>query len=272
MELLQKIRVVVFGLGGVGSWCAEALVRSGIRNLTLVDSDVVCVTNINRQLQATCETIGKAKADLLRERFLQINPHASITALQAVFNKQSADEFNLGSYDYIIDAIDSLSNKVELIIRGSSAGGKIFTALGASNKIDPTRIKISSLWDSNNCHLGRFVRKRLRRRGFTSEVTCVYSDELLDSPAEPQFSRCGSDHCHCPKKETATSLSETDDPQVDSTAVSSDWCSKKKQVNGSAVHITAIFGFMLAGLVIQDVTGRLRTSDKSPLRPISSEE
>lgn len=247
LSLLHQTRVAVFGVGGVGGWCAEAIVRSGIGHLTIVDSDVVCVTNINRQIQATSKTIGRSKVAELGSRLREINPYAEIMELQKVFNQDVAEEFNLGSYDYIVDAIDSLTNKVELIRRASLAGAKVYTALGASGKIDPSRIKVSSLWDSHDCPLGKFVRKKLRQRGFneeSGEVTCVFSDEEMVEPRDEE-TVCGTGACHCPKSITG------DDGES-----SHEWCSSKKQINGSAVHITGTMGFMLAGLVVQDAVKR----------------
>lgn len=252
LGLLHKTRVAVFGIGGVGGWCAEALVRSGIEHLTIVDSDVVCVTNINRQIQATSETVGKSKTAELGRRLREINPAAEIVELQKVFHQDVSAEFDLGSYDYVIDAIDSLTNKVELIRRASLAGAKVFTALGASGKLDPSRIKTSSLWDSHDCPLGKFVRKKLRQRGFndtSGEVTCVFSDEEM-ADARDEETVCGTGACHCPK-----SIAGDDGED------SHEWCSSKKQINGSAVHITGTMGFMLAGLVVQDIVRRANSDE-----------
>jgi tRNA A37 threonylcarbamoyladenosine dehydratase len=234
--------VILFGVGGVGSWAAEALVRSGIGTLTMVDSDAVCVTNINRQVQATSKTVAMPKTVELARRLKEINPDAAITGLQTIFDKDTADRFNLAGYDYVLDAIDSLSNKVELIVRASESGAKVYTALGASCKLDATRIKVSSLWSSHGCPLGKLVRKRLRQRGFHGEVTCIYSSEIL--PLQEAGSVCGTGNCHCPKAVVAA------DGTMDEVH---EWCSSKKQINGSAVHITGTFGFMLAGLVLEDV-------------------
>jgi tRNA threonylcarbamoyladenosine dehydratase len=235
LQRLSTTRVIVFGVGGVGGWAAEALVRSGIGTVALVDSDVICVTNINRQVQATTETVGKSKVDELAVRLRSINPDATIIPLQKIYHRSTADQFDLATYQYVIDAIDSISNKVDLIIAAHAAGAKVFSALGASNKLDPTQIRVSPLWDSQGCPLGRYLRKRLRRKGFDGEVTCVYSEENL--PLMKADLRCGKPSCLCPK----------------TAQVSHEWCSSKKQINGSAVHITGIFGFYLAGLVIQDV-------------------
>jgi tRNA threonylcarbamoyladenosine dehydratase len=245
LELLSETRVALFGLGGVGSWCAEALVRSGIGHLTIVDSDTVCATNINRQVQATAASVGRPKTAELGRRLREIRPGAGIIELQDVFDKTTAGRFDLGSYGYVLDAIDSLSCKVELIIRASEAGARVYTALGASSRLDPTRITVSSLWDSQGCPLGKFVRKRLRRRGFTGEVTCIYSEENIDPM--PGASVCGTGTCPCPGK-----LPD----EGGESGCTTEWCSTKKQINGSAVHVTGTFGFMLAGLVVQDVVKR----------------
>lgn len=216
-------RVIIFGVGGVGSWCAESLVRSGIKHLTIVDSDRVCITNINRQLMATSKTVGQVKVEALKERLLSINPSAEINALQQIFTAETAESFDIGSYDYIIDAIDSLKDKALLILMATSPflGGserevKFFSSMGAALKLDPTRIKIAEFWKVQGDPLARALRKRFKRDGQypNRKFLCVYSDELLENkkPIDPE-----------------------------------------DKGNGTIAHITAIFGFMLAGLVIQDV-------------------
>ena len=215
MSRIAEKRVIIFGVGGVGSWCAESLVRSGIRKLTIVDSDCVSVTNINRQLMATTKTVGQVKVDALKERLLTINPSAEITALQQVFNADSASQFGLEEYDYIIDAIDSLKDKALLILLACQTKAKLFSSMGAALKLDPTRIKTAEFWKVTGDPLARALRNRFKRdKQFPKrKFQCVYSDELLENkmPIDP------------------------DD-----------------KGNGSIVHITAIFGMMLAGLVVQD--------------------
>ena len=245
LEKLVATRVIVFGLGGVGSWCAEALVRSGIGTLAVVDCDVVCVTNINRQIQAMPSTIGKSKCAELAARLREIQPLATIIEIPRRFDKTTADQFDLARYDYVIDAIDSLSPKVELIIRASRFGTKVFSALGASNKLDPARIVVASLWDSYNCSLGKFVRKRLRRHGFDGEVTCIYSPEERKPIAD--FNSLIANDRSSPMPVDENGLEEAENEELQSAP---------KQINGSAVHITGTFGFMLAGLVIQDAAGK----------------
>ena len=134
MEGIASKRVIIFGVGGVGSWCAESLIRSGIRHLTIVDSDRVCITNINRQLMATARTVGQVKVDVLKERLLSINPKADITALQQIFTEETADSFDIGSYDYIIDAIDSLKDKALLIMMATRTKARFYSSMGAALK------------------------------------------------------------------------------------------------------------------------------------------
>jgi len=244
MRNLERSRVILFGIGGVGSWCAEALIRSGIGHLTIVDSDRVCTTNINRQLEATTETIGRIKVDELSSRFRTINPDAEIVARHEVYTRNSANDFGFDSYDYVIDAIDTLSCKIELIIRANQSPATFYSALGASARLDPSRIKVGSIWDTMGCRLGRFVRKRLRKRGFAGDYLCIYSDEYNDARGE-SFP-CGSAECE---------KSEVGSAQSDET----DGCSSSGTVNGSAVHMTGIFGFQLAGLVIGDIVKRVGT-------------
>ena len=239
MERIAQKRVIIFGVGGVGSWCAESLVRSGIRRLTIVDSDRVCVTNVNRQLMATTATIGQVKVEALKERLLSINPSAEITALQKVFSQETAQEFDLGSYDYIIDAIDSLKDKALLILMATddqttnhqttkpltTQTTKLFSSMGAALKLDPMRIKITEFWKVEGDPLARALRKKFKSLGQfpARKFLCVYSDEQLPNRGNP-----------------------TDDGEIPSPF-------DKPHVNGSVAHITAIFGFMLAGLVIQDI-------------------
>lgn len=219
MELFRQTRVIIFGVGGVGSWCAEALVRTGIGHLTIVDSDVVCPSNINRQLMATTLTVGVPKVACLRERLLTINPEADIVAFQTVYNEQTAGTFDLSSYDYVIDAIDSLQDKCHLILHACRAGVRLFSSMGAALKMDPQAIRVGEFWQVKGCPLARAIRQRFRReRTFPArKFRCVYSEELL------------------PNRGTVTEEGG-------------------RRPNGTLCHATAIFGLTLAGLVVQDIT------------------
>ena len=244
MERIAQKRVIIFGVGGVGSWCAETLVRSGIRQLTIVDSDRVCITNINRQLMATTKTVGQVKVEALKERLLTLNPKAEITALQKIFTQETAEEFALGGYDYIIDAIDSLKDKALLILMACQTGAKLFSSMGAALKMDPTRIKVTEFWKVQGDPLARALRNRFKRdKQFPKhKFQCVYSDELLTNRGHN--ATCGTEHCMCPKAQNGPG-----DPSL----LNHEWCSSKAQINGTMAHITAIFGFMLGGLVLADI-------------------
>ncbi|MCR5365683.1 MAG: tRNA threonylcarbamoyladenosine dehydratase [Prevotella sp.] len=243
MERIAQKRVIIFGVGGVGSWCAESLIRSGIRHLTIVDSDRVCITNINRQLMATTKTVGHVKVDALKERLLSINPSAEITALQQIFTAETAESFNLASYDYVIDAIDSLKDKLLLIQMACETKVKFFSSMGAALKIDPTRIQVAEFWKVQGDPLARALRKRFKQtKQFPKrKFLCVFSDELLQNKGHN--ATCGTEQCMCPKAKNGPG-----DPKL----LNHEWCSSKAQINGTMAHITAMFGFMLAGLVIKD--------------------
>lgn len=226
---ISRVRIILFGVGGVGSWCAEALVRSGVRHLTMVDFDTVSESNVNRQLMATPSAVGEVKVEVLRSRLLEISPSAEIIARNEVYSAQSADSFALDGYDYIIDAIDSLKDKADLIKRGMAAPGVFFSSLGAALKLDPTRIKVGNFWKVRDCPLGAALRKKLRREGGVQEHSfqCVYGDEVLPNLG-------------------AASVGED---TLEAEALSSG----KATINGTMAHITGIFGFTLAGLVIRDI-------------------
>ena len=214
MEKIANLKVIIFGVGGVGSWCAESLVRSGIQLLTIVDSDRVCVTNINRQLQATTKTVGEIKVETLKKRLLEINPKAEINALQAIYSKETSESFQLDSYDYIIDAIDSLENKAHLISAATKTRAVFFSSMGAALKIDASKIKTDEFWKVRGCPLGAALRRKIKKTGEypSKKFLCVFSEETLDNKGE-----------------------------------------NDSKINGAMVHITAIFGFTLAGLVMQNV-------------------
>ena len=241
---ISECKVIIFGVGGVGSWCAESLVRSGIRKITLVDSDRVCVTNINRQLMATTETIGQVKVEALKNRLLTINPSAEITALKKIYCADTAESFDLESYDYIIDAIDSLENKAHLILRACNTPATFFSSMGAALKMDSLKIDVAEFWKVKGCPLAASLRRKLKKaKTFPAKkFKCVYSEELLENKGIPAL--CGTDRCICAP--SGHSLAENE-PQAN------DWHAAKVHTNGTMAHTTAIFGFTLAGLVIQDI-------------------
>lgn len=244
MEKLAAARVIIFGVGGVGSWCAEALVRSGVRHITIVDSDRVCITNINRQLMATTATVGQVKVEALRQHLLLINPMAEIEAIQKIFNEETAETFGLNEYDFIIDCIDSLKDKALLIQLATRTKARFFSSMGAALKLDPTRVQTAEFWSVKGCPLARALRNKFKRtKNFPArKFLCVYSDELLENKG--RNSACGTDRCMCPKSKMA---------EGDPALANHEWCSSKAQINGSLMHITSIFGITLAGLLIQHI-------------------
>jgi tRNA A37 threonylcarbamoyladenosine dehydratase len=252
---LSRVHVMIFGVGGVGSWCAEALARSAVGRLTIVDSDVVCVTNINRQVEATTATVGEFKVDALKRRLLEINPLCEVRALGRVFTGERAGDFTIEGADYVIDAIDSLTHKLDLIEYCARAGVTLYSSMGMARKLDPTRIRTADIWHTQGCPLARLVRAELRKRGFTGHFTAVYSGEQLPLQTGVEIS-CGSGTCLCPARDRAllkerALLEESSNP-----AAPVEWCSSKKVINGSAVTVTATAGMILASLVLQDLYGK----------------
>jgi tRNA A37 threonylcarbamoyladenosine dehydratase len=245
-EALSRTNVVVAGIGGVGSWCAEALVRSGIGGITIIDSDAVCVTNINRQVEATSLTVGRIKTEVLEKRLKEINPACAVTAMAKVFAKSeggfagTAATFGIDRADYIIDAIDSLTHKLDLIETAAAAGKPVFSCMGMAQKLDPTRIRSAGIWETEGCPLARLVRQGLRKRGFTGNFIAVYSPEQLPVRDDIPLA-CGSGNCLCP----ARNRLDPDAPV--------EWCGGKKIINGSAVTVTAAAGMALASLVLRDI-------------------
>ena len=226
MERLANMRIAIFGVGGVGSVCAECLVRSGACNLTLIDSDCVSESNINRQLPAFVSTIGQAKVDVLAKRFADVNPNAKIVAVQSLYSMDNRSRFDFKSFDVVIDAIDSLAHKIDLLATASEAGCKVFCSLGAAGKLDPTQVRTASIWQTKGCPLGKLVRNGLRKRNFTGDFMAVYSEE-------PSITLC---------KDTQATEGEL---EIHGN-------SRKATILGSAMPVTAAFGLALGSLVIRE--------------------
>lgn len=295
MQALSEVRVILFGVGGVGSWCAEGLVRSGVKHLTIVDSDRVSITNVNRQLMATTKTVGQVKVEALKNHLLEINPNAEIEAIQAIYCEDTADRFDLDSYDYVVDAVDSLKDKALLILKATASRAKFYCSLGAALKTNPLKVQVAEFWDVRGCPLGAALRKKMKRAGTfpAHKFLCVYDDEVLENrgadsvgkvedafgdvqagyasdssveaegcfragcghgcsgEAEDRFegvrSNCGPD---------GTGIIAQDGPG-DPALLNHDWSTSKAQINGTTVHITAIFGMTLSGLIIDDIYHRV---------------
>jgi len=260
LERLQKTRVLIFGLGGVGSWCAEALVRSGVRNITIVDSDRICITNCNRQLMATSKTLGQVKVEALKQRLLDINPEANIEALQMIYNAENADLFHMEEYDFIIDAIDSLSDKADLILRATALPKHItfISSMGAALRTDPFKVRKAEFWKIQGDPLARALRSRFKKKKTypSRKFMCVYSEELPMHNMGVNHA-CGTGGCLCPKAKLLSGIRGTDSAVYDAPGnqrlVEHEWCSSKAQINGSLCHITSIFGMSIAGIVINSI-------------------
>lgn len=183
LRKLQNSNIIIFGLGGVGSYTAEALARSGIGKMTVVDKDTVDITNINRQLYALHSTVGKPKAEVAKARILDINPECEITAIQKMYLPENAEEFNLSQYDYIVDAIDNVTAKIDLAIKAEQLGIPIISSMGTGNKFDPTAFKVSDIYKTSVCPLCRVMRTQLKKRG-VKKLKVVYSEEMPKTDGE----------------------------------------------------------------------------------------
>ena len=220
MARIAGANIIVFGIGGVGSWVAEALVRTGVRHITLVDSDRVALTNINRQMPATSATVGEIKTEAARRRLLEINPDADVRIMTLFYDSETAPLIDLSDYDCIVDAIDSLKDKALLILNATRSGRKLYSSMGAALKLDPAKIRIGEFWSVKGCPLAWALRQRFKKTKEypARKFLCVYSEELLENKGT------------------------TDET-----------CEYKARINGSLCHVTAIFGMTIAGEIIKDL-------------------
>ncbi len=233
MERLSNARVAVFGIGGVGGYTVEALARSGVGTIDLIDDDKVCLTNINRQIIATRKTIGKYKVDVMKERILEINPKAVVNTHQCFFTPETADQFDFSEYDYVVDAIDTVSGKIELVVRCQEKNTPIISCMGAGNKLDPTKFEVTDIYKTSVCPLAKVMRKELKVRG-VKKLKVVYSKEPAHKPLEDMSISCRS-HCVCP-------------PGTERK------CTAKRQIPGSNSFVPPVAGLIIAGEVIKDLT------------------
>ncbi|MGM9649302.1 MAG: ThiF family adenylyltransferase [Butyricicoccaceae bacterium] len=234
MKRLQDARVAIFGIGGVGGYTAEALARSGIGALDLIDDDKVCLTNINRQIYATRSTVGRYKAEVAQERIQDINPECSVRIWKTFYAPDTADQFDFTQYDYIVDAIDTVTGKIELVEQSQRSGTPIISAMGAGNKLDPTAFRVADIYETSVCPLARVMRHELRKRGI-SRLKVVYSQEPPIIPVEDMAISCRS-HCICPPG-TARK------------------CTQRRQIPGSNAFVPSVAGLIIAGEVVKDLSG-----------------
>lgn len=231
IEKLQKAKVAIFGIGGVGSFVVEGLVRAGIGNFILVDDDKVCLTNLNRQIIATRKTVGKLKVEVAKERILEINPNANVEIHQEFFMPDSKEILN-ETVDYVVDAVDTVTAKIELVVRANKLNIPIISCMGTGNKLDPTKFEVTDIYKTSICPLAKVMRKELRNRGI-KKLKVVYSKEEPIKPKEAENSSCKS-NCICPPG-TARK------------------CTAKNQVPGSISFVPSVAGLIVAGEVIKDV-------------------
>lgn len=235
MEKLKNARVAVFGIGGVGGFTVEALARSGVGTLDLIDDDKVCLTNINRQIIATRKTIGQYKVDAAKERVLDINPDAVVNTYKTFFVPDTADEFDFASYDYVVDAIDTVTGKIMLVEAAQKAGTLIISSMGAGNKLDPTAFEVADIYKTSVCPLAKVMRRELKKRGI-KKLKVVYSKEKALTPIDETENSCRS-HCICPPGSART-------------------CTQRRQIPGSTAFVPSVVGLIIAGEVIKDLTVR----------------
>ena len=240
MNKLASSRVAVFGIGGVGSFAAEAIARAGVGVMDLFDDDQVCLTNINRQLIATHKTIGKKKVEVMQERILDINPLCTVTANACFYGADNADQFDLTRFDYIVDAIDTVSSKLVLIGRAANVRVPIVSCMGAGNKLDPTRLEVADIYQTSVCPLARVMRRELKKRGVAS-LKVVYSKEEARKPIEGGALNC-KNGCVCPPGATRT-------------------CAARRQVPGSVSFVPSVAGLILAAETIKDLINGMERNE-----------
>ena len=232
IKKLSESRVAVFGIGGVGGYVCEALVRSGVGHFDLIDDDQVCLTNLNRQILATRKTVGKYKAEVMAERMQEINPEVDIRIHKCFFLPENADDFPFDEYDYVIDAVDTVTAKLELIMRCKEKNVPVISAMGAGNKLDAGRMKIADIYETSVCPLARVMRHELRKRG-VKKLKVVYSDEQPIRPLEDMSISCRS-HCICPPGAQHK-------------------CTERRDIPGSTAFVPAVAGLLIAGEVVRDI-------------------
>lgn len=230
LDKLYKSKVAVFGIGGVGTFVVEGLARTGVGSFVLVDDDDICLTNINRQIHALRSTVGKSKVEVMKERILDINPKAHVTTFQMLYNEETADKLLDNSYDYVVDAIDMVSSKLDLIERCKKRNIPIMSSMGAGNKLDPTKLEIADIYETSICPLARVMRKELKKRDI-KDLKVVYSQEKPITPMNTK-SNCKTD-CICTNKDRT--------------------CAERRQIPGSVAFVPSVAGLIIASEVIKDL-------------------
>ena len=232
MEKLASARVAVFGVGGVGGYTVEALVRSGVGTIDIIDDDKVCLTNLNRQIIATRKTVGKYKVDVMKERILEINPQAVVHTHQCFFLPENSDTFDFSQYSYVVDAVDTVTAKIALVMKAQEAGVPIISSMGAGNKLNPAEFEVADIYKTSVCPLAKVMRRELKKRG-VKRLKVVYSKEQPITPIDDMAISC-REHCICP-------------PGAEHK------CTERRAIPGSTAFVPSVVGLIIASEVIKDL-------------------
>jgi len=232
MELLANSRVAVFGVGGVGGYVCEALVRSGVGHFDIIDDDKVCLTNINRQIIATRKTLGKYKVDVMKERMLEINPDVDVRIHKCFFLPENSDDFPFKEYDYVVDAVDTVTAKIELVMKCQAEGRPVISSMGAGNKLDASAFRVADIYKTQMCPLAKVMRRELKKRG-VKKLKVVYSEEKPISPIEDMSISCRT-NCICPPGAKHK-------------------CTERRAIPGSVAFVPSVAGLIIAGEVVKDL-------------------
>ena len=232
MKKFAKSRVAVFGIGGVGGYVVEALARTGIGALDLIDDDKVCLTNINRQIIATRKTVGKYKVDVAKERVEEINPDCTVSTYKTFFLPETADEFDFAQYDYVVDAIDTVTGKLAIIEKANKAGVPVISSMGAGNKVNPAAFEVADIYKTSVCPLAKVMRHECKKRGI-KKLKVVYSKEVPRRPVEDMAISCRQ-HCICPPGTVRK-------------------CTERRDIPGSNAFVPSVVGLIIAGEIINDL-------------------
>jgi tRNA A37 threonylcarbamoyladenosine dehydratase len=232
MKKLEEARVAVFGIGGVGGYTVEALARSGVGHFDLIDDDKVCLTNINRQIIATRQTVGRYKADVMKERILSINPDAEVVVHQCFYLPENQADFDFKSYSYVVDAVDTVTAKVALVLQAQEAGVPIISSMGAGNKLDPAAFEVADIYKTSVCPLAKVMRRELKKRG-VKHLKVVYSKEQPLVPIDDMAISCRQ-HCICPPGAARK-------------------CTERRAIPGSTAFVPSVVGLIIASEVVKDL-------------------
>lgn len=235
IEKLKNAKVAVFGIGGVGGYVCEALVRSGVGAFDLIDDDKVCLTNLNRQIIATRKTVGKYKTDVMRDRILEINPDARVEVHKCFFLPENADEFPFEEYDYIVDAVDTVTAKISLVMKAQEMNVPIISSMGAGNKLDASQFRVADIYKTKVCPLAKVMRRELKKRG-VKKLKVVYSEEQPTRPVEDMAISCRT-NCICPPGAAHK-------------------CTERRDIPGSVAFVPSVAGLIIAGEVVKDLAAK----------------